>query len=457
MKELPKIIINDEEENNNKKTIEFEIKSDLVGGNESSTRLINPDERGKIKRVNDVVIDKKEIEKAPHPPELPIPRMPVKVKRPPELPIPQKLTLKMRLHLLKDETKENAEITSKELTKKMSRINYYFVSAFIFILIGLIVLGVGIYGKINIENKYSKYESLFNDNNYLELKDFCYARKYKECSKYNIYINGLEYMENKKYKDAKEEFNKVSDFKNANNYINYIEGLDYIQKLDIDLAYDSFSKANILNAKEYIKYIDLIKQINNNEDVNYDDLNNIESNIQLNYVSNYLDSMRLFKEKNYKRIIELLEEPAQIISPAKDILNETKYIYAKELQYNGYIGTAFKLLNEIKDYKDASSILDKPIYTVINNWYYLNDNGFSLKLSFYESSDTCFNEIKNGSLIGLPYDTDSAIYEYKLKNNAIYFKDQNGEYRVIYIVKGFSKDKLTILFGNQIIELKPRT
>ena len=363
----------------------------------------------------------------------------------------------MRLHLLKYETKENAEITSKELTKKMSRINYYFVSAFIFILIGLIVLGAGIYGKINIENKYSKYVSLFNDNNYLELKDFCYARKYKECSKYNIYINGLEYMENKKYKDAKEEFNKVSDFKNANNYINYIEGLDYIQKLDIDLAYDSFSKANILNAKEYIKYIDLIKQINNNEDVNYDDLNNIESNIQLNYVSNYLDSMRLFKEKNYKRIIELLEEPAQIISPAKDILNETKYIYAKELQYNGYIGTAFKLLNEIKDYKDASSILDKPIYTVINNWYYLNDNGFSLKLSFYESSDTCFNEIKNGSLIGLPYDTDSAIYEYKLKNNVIYFKDQNGEYRVIYIVKGFSKDKLTILFGNQIIELKPRT
>ena len=246
MKELPKIIINDEEENNNKKTIEFEIKSDLVGGNESSTRLINPDERGKIKRVNDVVIDKKEIEKAPHPPELPIPRMPVKVKRPPELPIPKKLTLKMRLHLLKDETKENAEITSKELTKKMSRINYYFVSAFIFILIGLIVLGAGIYGKINIENKYSKYVSLFNDNNYLELKDFCYARKYKECSKYNIYINGLEYMENKKYKDAKEEFNKVSDFKNANNYINYIEGLDYIQKLDIDLAYDSFSKANIL-------------------------------------------------------------------------------------------------------------------------------------------------------------------------------------------------------------------
>ena len=303
MKELPKIIINDEEENNNKKTIEFEIKSDLVGGNESSTRLINPDERGKIKRVNDVVIDKKEIEKAPHPPELPIPRMPVKVKRPPELPIPKKLTLKMRLHLLKDETKENAEITSKELTKKMSRINYYFVSAFIFILIGLIVLGAGIYGKINIENKYSKYVSLFNDNNYLELKDFCYARKYKECSKYNIYINGLEYMENKKYKDAKEEFNKVSDFKNANNYINYIEGLDYIQKLDIDLAYDSFSKANILNAKEYIKYIDLIKQINNNEDVNYDDLNNIESNIQLNYLSSYLDSMMLFKEKNYKRII----------------------------------------------------------------------------------------------------------------------------------------------------------
>ena len=51
MKELPKIIINDEEENNNKKTIEFEIKSDLVGGNESSTRLINPDERGVFEKI----------------------------------------------------------------------------------------------------------------------------------------------------------------------------------------------------------------------------------------------------------------------------------------------------------------------------------------------------------------------------------------------------------------------
>ena len=34
-----------------KKTIEFEIKSDLVGGNESAERLIKPDER-KIKRID---------------------------------------------------------------------------------------------------------------------------------------------------------------------------------------------------------------------------------------------------------------------------------------------------------------------------------------------------------------------------------------------------------------------
>ena len=247
------------------------------------------------------------------------------------------------------------------------------------------------------------------------------------------------------------------DFKNANSYINYIEGIDYIEKLDIDLAYNSFSKANILNSSEYIKYIDLIRQINNSEDINYDDLSNIENSIQLNYISNYLDSLKLFNEKNYKRIIDLLEQAAQIIYPAKDILNEAKYNYAKDLQYNGYIGSAFKLLNEIKNYKDVSSILDKPIYTIINNWYYLNDNGFSLKLSFYESSDTCFNEIKNGGLIGLPYDTDSAIYEYIIKNNAIYFKNKDGEYNIIYIVKSFSKEKLTILFENQIIELKPRT
>ena len=62
MKELPRIIVNDKEEikTNEKPTIEFEIKSDLVGGNESTEKLINPENERKVKRITDLVLEKKE-------------------------------------------------------------------------------------------------------------------------------------------------------------------------------------------------------------------------------------------------------------------------------------------------------------------------------------------------------------------------------------------------------------
>ena len=134
MEHLPNIIFNDDEdEKREKKTIEFEIKSDLVGGNESAERLIKPDER-KIKRIDDLVIEKKELSKAPHPPVLPIPRMPEKAPHPPELPIPEKLTLKMRLHLFRSRTKENASIHSKEITQKIRRIDFLLIISIIFLI-----------------------------------------------------------------------------------------------------------------------------------------------------------------------------------------------------------------------------------------------------------------------------------------------------------------------------------
>ena len=76
-----------------------------------------------------------------------------------------------------------------------------------------------------------------------------------------------------------------------------------------------------------------------------------------------------------------------------------------------------------------------------------------MNLSFYESSDTCFHNIKNGKKIGLTYDEDASIYEYKIKNNIIYFKDITGDYKPIYIVKIFGKTKLKIQIENKIIEL----
>ena len=163
MKELPRIIVNDEEEikKNEKTGIEFEIKSDLVGGNESSAKLINPENDRKIKRINDLIIEKKEIEKAPHPPVLPIPKMPEKAPHPPTLPIPQKLTIKMRLNLLRRQTQKN----TKEITKKIYKIDFIFVIAIVIMIIGILITSIGIYEMISIKTKYQKYTKNFTDTN----------------------------------------------------------------------------------------------------------------------------------------------------------------------------------------------------------------------------------------------------------------------------------------------------
>lgn len=451
MKELPKILVN-EEENKKNKTIEFEIKSNLIGGNESSKHITNPDER-KIKRVNDLIIEKKELEKAPHPPQLPIPKMPQKAPHPPQLPIPANITVKMRMHLLKEETSKNAELTGKNITKTIKQINYFLIFGIIFLIAGLFLLLFGLYGKISIENKYKKYTSNFSINNMNDLKSFCYDRKYKDCENYVIYINGIENILNKNYDEAKIILNKISDFENSLYYINYIDGINYIESYQLEDSKKMFEKTkDILNSEYYLKYIDYINEINENKDINIGSIYLIEDKINLKYISNYIDGKKLFDEKNYKRVIEILEQSSNVINDAKEILYESKYIYAKNMQYEGYISTAFKLLNEIKNYKDANKILENPIYYVIDNWYYTNDKGFSIVLSFYESSDTCYNEIKNGTIIGLPYN-GASIYEYKIKNNIIYFKNNENIYKPIYIIKRFEHDKLTIFIEGQIIEL----
>lgn len=454
MKELPKIHVNDEK-NEKKETIEFEIKSDLVGGNESSKYITKPDQERKIKRINNIIIDKKEIEKAPHPPALKIPKMPQKAPHPPVLPIPEKLTLKMRLHLLRKETTTVAEQKGKQLTKTITQINYFKIIGIVLLIVSFLLITTGIYGKIYLENTYKNIINNFNEENTNELQTFCQTKKYKECKTYIKYIEALENINNKNYNEANKIFKQINTFRKSNNYINYIEALEHMQNYNITEAKQKFVDANILNSKEYIDYINYINKINENNEVNLNEIYILENIINLNYISNYLDSKNLFKEKNYKRIIEILEQTSIIIKPAQEILNEAKYQYAKNMQYEGYIGTAYKLLNEIINYKDSQAILESPIYYVINNWTFTK-NTSSIQLSFYKSSNTCFNEIKNGTLIGLPYNEDTTIYEYKIKNNAIYFKDATNEYKPIYIIKNFSKDKLVIMIENQTIELKPR-
>lgn len=453
MEHLPNIVFNDDEEEKVNKTIEFEIKSDLVGGNESAERLIKPEER-KIKRVNDLIIDKKEISKAPHPPALPIPKMPEKAPHPPELPKPEKLTLNMRIHLLRSKTKENANIYSKQITKKIRKINFLLIISLILIIFSFIIISTGIYGYINLKNNYKKIENNFSDSNYMTMEKFCLNKNYKDCKLYISYISGLKKLNEKDYDSANEIFKQIPNFLNSFYYSNYIDGINFIKNKDLVQARTSFNGSNnLLNTNYYLKYIDLIDQLNNN---NFDNINNcydLESNIDIDYISKYIDGKKLYNEGDFKRSSTILEEPSQIINDAKTIILESKYRYAKESQFNGFIGTAYKLFNQIKDYKDSSSILESPIYYIINNWIYKNNNAFLLKLSFYESSDTCFHEVRNGLSVGFSYDTDATIYDYKIKNNIIYFKNQNNEYMEMYLIKSFKKDKLILDVNGTIFEM----
>ena len=456
MNKLPNIVFNDDEEKKENKTIEFEIKSDLVGGNESAEHLIKPEER-KVKRINDLVIEKKELSKAPHPPVLPVPRMSEKAPHPPELPIPEKLTLKMQMHLLKNKTKENATIKSKEITNQIKQINFFLIVSIILIFISVFTILFGIYGYINLKNTYEKNKSTFSDINYIEMEKFCKNKNYKDCSKYLDYISALNYLNQKEYDKAKDIFNSLNNFYNSTYYINYIKGIEFIKNKEIDLAKNSFNESNnILNTEYYLKYINLIEEINNSNLDNINDCYELENYIEVNYVSKYIDGKRFYSENDFKRSSSILEEPSYVINDAKTLILESKYRYAKQSQYDGFIGTAYKLLNEIKDYKDASKILESPIYYIINNWSYKNNNGFLLNLSFYKSSDTCFHEVRNGKLVGFSYDTDATIYDYKVKNNMIYFKNKNNEYMEMYLIRSFNKDKLILDVNGFIFEMTTR-
>lgn len=391
-----------------------------------------------IKRVNDVVIDKdvllkaspssdlKTLKKAPHPPQLP------------------DLSLNDKLYFVRKSVFLKIKVVLKLL------FSYYLI-----LIIGILILLLGLYGMYNLNKKYNYYVNNFDIQNSDEIKEFCYDKNYKDCKNYLKYIDGIDYVLNKNYMKGKEIFEDIINFRDSNNYLNYINGIELMKSYNIDNAKLMFKNANLLDSNDYLEYIYFIECINNGNSIDNDKMYTIESKLNINYISNYYDSIKSYNEKNYKRIIDILENSSHYLNHAKEILNESKYLYAKNMQLDGFIGLSYKLLNEIIDYKDSKKILESPIYNVINDWYYEN-NDFSIVLLFYKSNNLCFNEINNGNLIGLPYSYDSGIYDYKIKNNTIYFKDNNDVYKPIYIIKKISNDNLKVMIDDIVIDLKPR-
>lgn len=457
-KELPKIVFDDEIEKKPPKKefkITYEIKTENVGGNETNKILEGKTEERKITRINDLILDNK-IKKAPHPPALPIPKMPAQAPHPPELPIPQKLNLETKLKLRKME----GEKQKKEIKRKIKK-SYLIILIFLFMIVGSLLLGFGLYFKSENDKLYKEAVALYEQGQTKNIEEFCSTHSgYGNCKNYEKYMEAIVLFESNYFDDAEKLFVELKDFYESKNYLIYIKALTEFNNHNLEKAIKELEQIKKLPKVDYyIEYIELINSLNNNEDVELETrLNILDDYIDVTIIKNYLEAKELYNDKDFTKVIELLETPSKVIKKANDLYIDSKYNKAKLAQAEGFISTAYSLLKEIGNYKDSVQILEQPIFNVINNWKYTytnNGDEGSLSLSFYASSNTCYYVIKNGDLLDLTPNTVENTYNYKILNNTLYFENENGEYVAIYQIRNFGENELILQINqNRRITLK---
>lgn len=457
-KELPKIVFDDEIPKKPPKKefeITYEIKTENVGGNEINKILEGKNEERKITRINDLILDGG-IKKAPHPSELPVPKMPANAPHPPELPVPQKLNFSTKAKLKKMENQKKTEYIKKKIKKR-----YLIIIVFIFIVVGVLLLGIGLRLKSELDIEYRDAIALYKQGSTKKIEEFCSRHSgYGDCKRYEKYTEAIVLFNSNYFDDANKMFTELDSFYDSKNYLIYINALTYLNNYDLINSKIKLEKIKSLPKVDYyIEYIELINSINNNESVELEKrINVLDDYIDVSLVKNYIEGLALYNDKDYTKAIELLEVPSKVIAKANDLYLDSKYNKAKKAQLDGYISTAYSLLKEIGDYKDAVLILNQPIYNVINNWKYTytsNGDEGSLSLAFYASSNTCYYVIKNGDLLDLSSNTIENTYNYKILNNTLYFENEEGKYIAIYQIRYFGENELILQINqNRRITLK---
>lgn len=457
-KELPKIVFDEEEPKKMPKKefeITYEIKTENVGGNEINKILEGKNEERKITRINDLILDGG-IRKAPHPPELPIPKMPVNAPHPPELPVPPKLNFSTKIKLRKMENEKKTKNIKKKIRK-----SYLIIIVLIFIVLGVLLVGFGLHLKSELDKEYNEAVVLYNQGDTKKIEEFCSKHSgHGDCKRYEKYMEAIVLFNSNYFDDAKKMFTELDSFYDSKKYLIYIEALIYFNNYDLTNSKNELEKIKSLPKVDYyIEYIDLINSINNNEILELEKrISILDDYIDVTIVKNYVEGLELYDDKDYTKAIELLEIPSKVITKANNLYLDSKYNKAKQAQLEGYISTAYSLLKEIGNYKDAISILNQPIYNVINNWKYTytsNGDEGSLSLAFYASSNTCYYVIKNGDLLDLSSNMVENTYNYKILNNTLYFENEEGKYIAIYQIRYFGEDELILQINqNRRITLK---
>lgn len=457
-KDLPKIVFDEKLENKQPKTefkITYEIKTENVGGNETNKFIENKVESRKITRINDLILND-QIKKAPHPPALPIPKMPVSAPEPPPLPVPQKLNFRTKLKLKKMKNEKQ----KKEIKRRIKK-SYLVVLIILFIVAGTILLGFGLYYKNENDKLYKEAVVLYEQGNTKNIEEFCSTHSgYGKCKYFEKYMEAIVLFNSHYFDEANKLFNELDTFYDSKKYLIYINALTFLSNHDLEKSKTELEKIKSLPKVDYyIEYIELINSINNNESIELEPrLNILDDYIDVTLIKNYLEAVELYNDKDYTKAIELLEIPSKVIIKANNLYIDSKYNKAKHAQAEGFISTAYSLLKEIGNYKDASQILEQPIFNVINNWKYTytsNGDEGSLSLSFYASSNTCYYVIKNGDLLDLSSNMVENTYNYKILNNTLYFENEEGEYIAIYQIRYFGENELILQINqNRRITLK---
>jgi len=457
-KDLPKIVFDEEIEKKSPKRefeITYEIKTENVGGNETNKILEGKNEERKITRINDLILDNKP-KKAPHPPALPVPKMPVVVPHPPDLPIPQKLNFRTKLKLRKMESEKQ----KKEIKKRIKK-SYLIILILLFIIAGTLLLGFGLYYKSENDKLYKEAVALYEQGDTKNIEEFCSTHSgYGKCKYFEKYMEAIVLFNSHYFDEANKLFTELDTFYDSKKYLIYINALTFLSNYDLEKSKNELEKIKSLPKVDYyIEYIELINAINNNESIELESrLNILDDYIDVTLIKNYLEAKELYNDKDYTKVIELLEVPSKVITKANNLYIDSKYNKAKLAQAEGFISTAYSLLKEIGNYKDSIQILNQPIYNVINNWKYTytsNGDEGSLSLSFYASSNTCYYVIKNGDLLDLSSNMVENTYNYKILNNTLYFENENGEYVAIYQIRYFGENELILQINqNRRITLK---
>ena len=297
-------------------------------------------------------------------------------------------------------------------------------------------------GEMLKKSNYEKAESLMNDRQYAEaITIFEQLGPYESsqtkmlyCQHENTYLQAIDDFENKRYEDAADKFNSISEFKQEaaayadKSYYTYAK--DLFEKGNYTAAADFFAKAdNYENAAEMVQESYYRYGLDRFEKKEYD-----LAYTYLSKVKSYKDVAERYDEICYQYGCSLLADKdwsgaLEIFyalgdySDSKEKALETRYDYAVNHK-NRSSKTTYKYLSALKEagYKDSAAIYDELF-------------GWKATVAFRQE------EVSDDETVLLFELVNSIQKEYPID-----ISKKTGGYAYVHITGGFPDEEITVSF-----------